>query len=54
MSVVGAFSRSRPAFAPAGKEVTMAMSKWWKKMRPAEGEVSALDAPFYSILEGSC
>jgi hypothetical protein len=39
----GAFSRSRALMgAPHGKQVSMAMEKWWKKVQPAEAEVSEL------------
>ena len=35
MSMIGAFARTRVA----KKDVQLAMTKWWKKKRPAEAEV---------------
>ena len=42
MSMIGAISRTRPLLKPK-REVSLAMSKWWKKQRPAEAEVRKAD-----------
>jgi hypothetical protein len=36
--MIGALSRTRPLLKPKG-EVSMAMTKWWKKKRPQDAEV---------------
>lgn len=38
MSLIGAISRTRPLLKPK-REIPLAMTKWWKKKRPAEAEV---------------
>jgi hypothetical protein len=38
MATMRALSRTRVLLAPAEKH-PLAMTKWWKKVRPAEGEV---------------
>lgn len=38
MSMLGAISRSRPLLKPK-REIGLAMSKWWKKKKPADAEV---------------
>ncbi|CAJ1954341.1 unnamed protein product [Cylindrotheca closterium] len=35
-----AFSRSRALMGPGRADVELAMSKWWTKKRPAEGQIT--------------
>eukprot|EP00538_Stauroneis_constricta_P001639 CAMPEP_0119557676 /NCGR_PEP_ID=MMETSP1352-20130426/9271_1 /TAXON_ID=265584 /ORGANISM="Stauroneis constricta, Strain CCMP1120" /LENGTH=101 /DNA_ID=CAMNT_0007604815 /DNA_START=47 /DNA_END=352 /DNA_ORIENTATION=+ len=35
-----AFSRSRAVMGPGRADVELAMSKWWTKKRPAEGQIT--------------
>jgi hypothetical protein len=37
--MIGALARTRPLLAGDKREVAMAMTKWWKKKRPADAEV---------------
>ena len=36
---IRAFSRSRVLLGPGRSDVDIAMTKWWTKKRPAEGQV---------------
>jgi hypothetical protein len=38
-SGIRAFSRSRVLLGPGRADVDIAMTKWWAKKRPAEGQV---------------
>lgn len=44
MSMIGAISRTRPLLKPK-REIPLAMTKWWKKKRPAEAEVRRAAGP---------
>ena len=42
MTMIRSFARSRVLKGPARADVDLAMTKWWGKKRPAEGQVSAI------------
>ncbi len=42
MTMIRAFARSRVLKGPVRADVDMAMTKWWGKQRPAEGQVSVI------------
>ena len=65
--MIRAFSRTRAVLGPGRHDVDIAMSKWWTKKRPAEGQVRALWkgrttlrlfkyqlAPSFSLLSSLC
>jgi len=42
MTMIRAFARTRTLKGPARADVDLAMTKWWGKKRPAEGQVSGI------------
>ena len=42
MTMIRSFARSRILKGPARADVDLAMTKWWGKKRPAEGQVSGI------------
>ena len=42
--MIRAFARTRVLKGPGRADVDLAMTKWWAKKRPAEGQVSELSA----------
>jgi len=42
--MIRAFARTRALKGPGRADVDLAMTKWWGKKRPAEGQVSELSA----------
>jgi hypothetical protein len=40
MTMIRAFARTRILKGPGRADVDLAMTKWWGKKRPAEGQVS--------------
>jgi len=40
MTIIRAFARSRVLNGPVRADVDLAMTKWWGKKRPAEGQIT--------------
>mmetsp|Transcript_14813 Transcript_14813/g.41279 ORF Transcript_14813/g.41279 Transcript_14813/m.41279 type:complete len:101 (-) Transcript_14813:204-506(-) len=40
MTMIRAFARTRALKGPARSDVDIAMTKWWGKKRPAEGQIT--------------
>ena len=52
--MIRAFARTRALKGPVRADVDLAMSKWWGKKRPAEGQVSGIRSTLelrYYVLE---
>ncbi len=52
--MIRSFARTRILKGPARADVELAMTKWWGKKRPAEGQVSEISFVCRISTRGQC